>query len=729
LEFVDKDHSRLSVEKQAEGTRNGRKTIVWLQTIAFLFGLSLLIFILQRVGLAPIFQALLRIGFGFFLLLGISGLRHIFRSVAMTAAIPGKHRNFSFFQALQARIGGEAISFLTFTGPLLGEATKAALLKNRLPLTYGVPALVLDNLIYNLSVALFILSGACVMLLSYDLPDLIQYVLLAIAGTTLLILLLSAFAINRRVMPLTAILNSLARMGLKKKLLISRRKQVRRFETDLYNFYHGRRRAFFVMVSFNFLAHATSVFEVYCTLRLLGYSVLIRESYSIESLTKIINFAFGFIPATIGVYELGNEIILTTLGFASATGVTLAIVRKAGAVFWTSIGLTIILRRAVPDAIRRLADRYPRLQKFMDNLVFSNLAHRPARTFTSIMGVAVGVVLIVLTVGLSNGILLERGRREANIGAEIMLRASGTLGLSGSQPFALPLSRVDEISRMEGVKLAVPIGQNTVSSDSGFGMRIVDAIPFDEYSRISGLKIIEGRKLEGGDEAIVDSVWRTQRGAGIGSTIQIYDRPFRIVGIYEPPGGGRVKIPLKTMQDQLGGEGHCSSVLVSSLDPKQQDLIAERIHQRFPEDQIIFTRDLPELYASGVPALNVFIKVIVMIAAAISILVILLAMYTSVMERTKQIGILKSLGMSNLLIAWIIEQEAIVVSVIGVIVGLAATYAARYAIMSLTSLNVEIQPYWVAVSLGIGLLGGTLGAIYPALRAARQDPVEALSYE
>ena len=150
----------------------------------------------------------------------------------------------------------------------------------------------------------------------------------------------------------------------------------------------------------------------------------------------------------------------------------------------------------------------------------------------------------------------------------------------------------------------------------------------------------------------------------------------------------------------------------------------------FRKTQLIFTRDLPEIYASGVPALNVFIKVVVGVASAISMLVILLAMYTTVTERTRQIGILKSLGMSKSAIAWVIEQEAIVVSVLGVVVGILLTLVARFAVMRVTSLTIEIEPRWLTDCTRRGsYLGGTIGAMYPALRAARQDAVEALSYE
>src|SRR5688500_10966529 len=135
------------------------------------------------------------------------------------------------------------------------------------------------------------------------------------------------------------------------------------------------------------------------------------------------------------------------------------------------------------------------------------------------------------------------------------------------------------------------------------------------------------------------------------------------------------------------------------------------------------------MYVSVVPALIVFIKVVVGVAAAISMLVILLAMYTTVTERTRQIGILKALGMSKAAIAWVIEKEALLVSFLGVVVGVLLTLLARFAVMRVTSLTIEIEPRWILISLLVGLVGGSIGALYPALRAARQDAVDALSYE
>ena len=483
------------------------------------------------------------------------------------------------------------------------------------------------------------------------------------------------------------------------------------------------------MIGLDIASHISSVTEVYVTLLMLGFPAQAGAAYIIESLTKVINFAFAFVPGTIGVYETGNGIILRTLGYTTAVGIALAIVRKAAIIFWTVIGVFVITWRTVPNAWGRVLDRSPRLQKIMDSLVLSNIAHRPARTAVSIAGIALGVLLVVFTVGLAHGLLRERGRREANIGAEILLRPAGTIGLSGSQPFTVPVAHAAELARIDGVRMAVPIGQNLDKSDSGFGSRLVEGIPFDEYAALTGLTIKEGRKLDRGDEVIVDSAWQQERHVVVGSTMQIYERPFRIVGIYEPPGGGRMKIPLSTMQDQVGSENRCNAILIACVDPAMQEQVGARIKEHYPDDQIIFTRELPELYMSSVPALNVFLKVVIGVAATISTLVILLAMYTTVTERTRQIGILKSLGMSKSSIAWVIEQEAILVSVLGVFFGVLLMLLLRFTVMRSTSLIVDVEPKWIMISLLVGLIGGSIGALYPALRAARQDAVDALSYE
>lgn len=706
-----------------------KRSIAWLQIFAFLLGALLLFYLIRSVGVTPIFTALSRVGFGFFFVVAANGLRHVLRTIAMRLSVAPEYRRFSFLQAFAARLGGESMSFLTFAGPLLGEATKVAMLRKRVPLVHGVPALVVDNLLYNLSVVLVIFGGAVLMLFAYPVPPVARETLIVIASVAFLGLIAATMATRKRVTLFTNIIDRLGRRGFRPGFLRARRHHIYRVELTVYGFYKRRRAAFFSMIALDLASHVASVLEVYITLKMLGFVPRLSAAYIIESLTKVINFAFAFVPGTIGVYETGNGIILRTLGYTAAIGVALAIVRKAAIIFWTVIGVSIITTRTLPNAWARVLDRSPRLQKLMDSLVLSNLAHRPARTAVSIAGIALGVLLVVFTVGLAHGLLRERGKREANIGAQIMLRPPGMIGLSGAQPFTVPVAHAAEVAKIAGVRAAVPIGQALDKSDSGFGSRLVEGIPFEQYAALNNLTIKEGRALQKGDEVIVDSAWQVERNAAIGSTIELYERPFKLVGVFEPPGGGRIKIPLLTMQDQVGSENRCNTILVACDDPAQQEQVAARIKERFPEDQIILTRELPELYMSSVPALNVFLRVVVGVATTISMMVILLAMYTTVTERTRQIGILKSLGMSKRSIAWVIEQEAILVSVLGVMIGVLLTLLARFFVMRATTLTVDVEPKWIAISLVVGLIGGSIGALYPALRAARQDAVDALSYE
>ena len=363
-----------------------KRSVAWMQAIAFLLGAALLVYLIRTVGVEPIFTALSRVGFGFFIVVAANGTRHILRTIAMRLSVPLEHRRFTFLQAFAARLGGESMSFLTFAGPLLGEATKVALLRKRVPLVHGVPALVVDNLLYNLSVVLVIFGGAVLMLFAYPVPAVAREVLIVIAAVSFLGLIAAAMATRKRVTLLTNIIDRLARRGFRPRFLRTRRHHIYRVELTVYGFYKRRRAAFFSMIGLDLAAHVTSVLEVYVTLQMLGFVPHLAAAYIIESLTKVINFAFGFVPGTIGVYETGNGIILRTLGYTTAIGVALAIVRKAAIIFWTVIGLLIITWRTLPNAWSRVLDRSPRLQKLMDSLVLSNLAHRPARPAVSKIG-------------------------------------------------------------------------------------------------------------------------------------------------------------------------------------------------------------------------------------------------------------------------------------------------------------------------------------------------------
>lgn len=367
----------------------------------------------------------------------------------------------------------------------------------------------------------------------------------------------------------------------------------------------------------------------------------------------------------------------------------------------------------------------------MNSLVFSNMFHRPARTAVSIIGIGIGILLIVFTVGLANGSLRERATRDQNVGAEIMFRPLGSFGLSGSDALRMPASMQTELEKVDGVAAAVPVATNSVPASDGLtGSRLIDGIDYDRYAATAGLQIVQGRKfVEGRDEMMTDSAWIKGRKLNIGDKFRIYEKDFEIVGTYEPSAGARIKIPLSTMQTQLGSEGKVSAFLIKIKEGYTPQQVGDNLQAKLPDNQIIKTSEIPDLYMQGVPALNVFLDVVIGVAAAISGLIILLTMYTTVTERTRQIGVLKSLGMSNTSIALTIVKEAMLISLGGIIFGVSATFLLKFALTQWTTLNVSIDPQTVLTIVVVGMASSVLGALYPGLRAARLDAVEALNYD
>ena len=358
----------------------------------------------------------------------------------------------------------------------------------------------------------------------------------------------------------------------------------------------------------------------------------------------------------------------------------------------------------------------------MDNLVVSNLFYRKTRTVTTMIGVALGVLLVVLTVGIAHGFLHDQGRRNAAVTAEIIMGPPGsTFGLSLNPTLSLPLDLAGQIQSIDGVKDAVPVGQYL----SG---HVIDGIEFESFKRVSEIQIVEGRPPQSGDETIIDRIQQKRNKLKVGDEMEIFDRPFRIVGIFEPESLARIKVPLATMQQFLN-RPLCSMLLVKLTDPARQEEVAARIKDQFPKHSVTLTRDLPILIGRGIPALQTFLSVVIALSIIVSSLVILLTMYTTVAERTRQIGVLKSLGASKFWIAGEIEKEALLISALGVVAGSALAIAGKFAITRLTPISVELEPLWLFYALGLGLLAGALGALYPALRAANQDPVTALAYE
>ncbi len=365
----------------------------------------------------------------------------------------------------------------------------------------------------------------------------------------------------------------------------------------------------------------------------------------------------------------------------------------------------------------------------MDSLVISNIRQRPTRTLISVAGVALGVILIILNTGLVRGMLNDRIRREQGIGAEVQFTRKGSSMLSPSSVMSLDIRYADRLKQVQGVQAVSPVGRYVQSGRSGLGFEQVDGIDYPSYSAISGLHIVEGRVFQNENEVIIDEFKARHSKLSIGSEIQVFGRQLKVAGVYAPESGARIKMNLNDLQNFLAAENKCTFIMVKATDPGQQEELQQRINSELPGNVVVLTRDIATGFGRAVPGLDGFVRAVLSLSTVVSTLVILLAMYTTITERTREIGILKSLGASKSYIIGVIEKEAIAISLIGVVVGLIAALAARWGIERGTSLQLEFHWSWILTAALIGLGAGVLGALYPAVRAANQDAVKALAYE
>ena len=332
---------------------------IWLQGLVFAAGLALLVFVLYKIGFGVIAETIGTVGWGFLIIVATNFSRHLIRASCIYLAIPKQHRNVGYHNVLAARLAGEAMNLMTFAGPVLGEATKAAMLKKKVSFARSAAAVIVDDIMYYVSVALMMLTGVLLMAVTFGANGkVIRYTLVgvAIGASVMLIGMFLVIKFNAR--PLSFLLAKLDKRGRLPKAVAKRRDYIHEIETNVYSVYNERPKLFYSLLGLGFLAHVTSVFEVFIGLNLLdtqGRIPTVTDAYIIESLTKVINAAFSFIPGVVGVYEGGNGIILKSLGYLTAIGVALALVRRGAILFWAAFGFAILLWRTVDRGTKSLA--------------------------------------------------------------------------------------------------------------------------------------------------------------------------------------------------------------------------------------------------------------------------------------------------------------------------------------------------------------------------------------
>jgi putative ABC transport system permease protein len=261
----------------------------------------------------------------------------------------------------------------------------------------------------------------------------------------------------------------------------------------------------------------------------------------------------------------------------------------------------------------------------------------------------------------------------------------------------------------------------------------VTGIDLAQFNKISGgFHFLEGGPFQHPDDVMVDSYYASEHKLHVGDTIQSLNRSWRVGGIYEAGTLTRIVVPLDTLQDLTANIGKITMVYVKLDEPSRTNEVIESLRAKLKDYQIYSMEEYTSLFSvANVPMLKEFIWVVIGLGVLVGFLVVFLSMYTAVLERTREIGVLKALGASPGYVLNILMRETTLLAIAGSVLGILLSYVTRFVITSLVpgTLIQAIVPNWWPISAGIALAGALLGAIYPGLKAARQDAVEALSYE
>ncbi len=362
----------------------------------------------------------------------------------------------------------------------------------------------------------------------------------------------------------------------------------------------------------------------------------------------------------------------------------------------------------------------------VNQMVWNNLMFRKTRTVLSVIAVAVEVLLIVSTVGLVNGMVHEIAQRNRAIGADILVQAPGASFLVGLNNAPMSVKFANLFEKVPHVSVVAP----TLIQSSG-GLTVVFGID-DRFRQLSGpFKVIEGRDLQDGEEALIDDVYARDNRKKVGDTVEFWNTKFTVVGVVEHGKGARLFVPLATSQRLNSSEGKVSMFYIRLDDPKNTGYVLEIIKAQLRGYTVRSMEEYTSLMTvSGFPGLKPFVAVMITISVTVGFLVIFLAMYTTVLERTREIGILKSMGGSKLYIANLLFREVTMIALCGIVVGVAASFLLRVVVLKkFPTLTIEITEYWMVCAAVIAIAGSLVGALYPAVRAAKQDPIAALAYE
>jgi len=360
-------------------------------------------------------------------------------------------------------------------------------------------------------------------------------------------------------------------------------------------------------------------------------------------------------------------------------------------------------------------------------LVLENLKHRPLRSLLSILLIGVPVTLILSLVGLTHGMSEDSQRRQRGIGADIVVKGSTAAQSISFSPAAVPEALVQVLEKRAHVAMALGVINQSIDLPL-----VVTGVDMAKWKQMTGgFHYLEGHEIQADDDILLDRYVAEQRKATVGGTVKVLNKDWKVAGIIDTGMLARIVVKLTVLQELISAHNKITQIYVKADDPKNIPLIVKDLRTFLPSYSIQTMNEvLAAFRPENIPGVSQFTVVVVAIGVVIGFFVVCLSMYTAVLQRTREIGILKSLGAGKTFILGIVLTEALVMGAAGTAVGILLSFASYALIRALVpTMTIVIVFTWWPIALGITLFGAALGSLYPGWNAASHDPIEALSYE
>jgi len=346
-----------------------------------------------------------------------------------------------------------------------------------------------------------------------------------------------------------------------------------------------------------------------------------------------------------------------------------------------------------------------------------------------VLAIAVEVTMILTLVGVSHGTLDSNAERARGVGADVVIRPPNSQVMSSLNSAPMTDKLVPWLMQQEP---HVVQATGTVIHSLTFP-ESVTGLDFAAFNKMNGGFIY----LEGGDpandnEMAVDRYYAQQKHLHVGSTVNLINQDWRISGIFDSGKLARIVVKITALQTIMATPGHLTVVYGKLDDPKLAQQVVDDLKIKLPGYPIYTMDEFTSMFdINNVAGLKDFINVVIGISVIVGFIVVFMAMYTAVLERTREIGIIKAVGGSSGLVLGLLLRETVMLAVFGTLLGIVLTYGTQWLMKHSVpaSLVQETVYYWWPIAGAIAIIGALLGAIVPGIKAVKQDVTEALSYE